>query len=95
MHLQHRHILFIHALLFLLGSYVLNAQVEFPGKPLGMNRHLKAASVIYTLPPPDPLEIDALKESNRDNFAKPLRFAILRRMNLSPEANGSWSQEEI
>jgi len=57
-----------------------------------MNRHLKAASVIYTLPPPDPLEIDALKESNRDNFAKPLRFAILRRMNLSPEANGSWSQ---
>jgi lysyl endopeptidase len=93
MNLHYRHILLLQAFIFLLGSYALHGQVEFPGKPLGINSHLKAASVIYTLPPPDPLEIDALRESNRDNIAKPLSFAIVRQVNLSPEAHGSWSQE--
>lgn len=94
MHLQHRHILYIHALFLLLGSYALNAQVEFPGEPLGINRHLKAASVFYALPPPDPLEIDALTEANRERISKALSFAIIRQVNLSPELNGSWSNED-
>ena len=93
MNLHYRHILLLQAFIFLLGSYALHGQVEFPGKPLGINSHLKAASVIYTLPPPDPLEIAALRESNRDNIAKPLRFAIVRQVNLNPETHGSWSQE--
>ena len=78
----------------MLGSHALTAQVEFDGKPLGINRHLKAATVVYTLPPPDPLEIDALTESNRHRISKALPFAIIRQVNLSPELNGSWSYEE-
>jgi hypothetical protein len=87
------YILLLQVFLFFGGSLTLYGQVEFPGEPLGMNRHLKAASVIYTLPPPDPLEIAAIRESNRDNIAKPLRFAIVRQVNLNPEIHGSWSQE--
>ena len=88
-----RHILLLQAFFFFLGTTNLQAQLEFPGEPLGINRHLKAASVIYALPPPDPLEIAALQESNRDSYTKALRFAIIRQVSLSPEANGSWSQE--
>lgn len=76
-----------------MGASSLYGQVEHPGEPLGINRQLKAANVIYTLPPPDPLKIDALRESNRDNITKPLSFALVRQVNLNPEANGSWSQE--
>ena len=94
MNLQHRHIPLIFALFFLMGSYALHAQVEFPGEPLGINRHLKAASVIYTLPPPDPLEIDALTDPGHDRISKALPFALKRYVNLSPEIHGSWSQEE-
>jgi hypothetical protein len=88
-----RQILLLQTLIFLLGSFSLHGQVEFPGEPLGINRQLKAASVIYTLPPPDPLEISALRESNRLSISKPLSFAIIRQVNLSPEVHGSWSRE--
>lgn len=88
-----RYILLFQLILFFLGTYTLQAQLEFPGEALGINRHLKAASVIYTLPPPDPLEIAALQESTRDSYTKALPFAIIRHVNLSPEANGIWSQE--
>ncbi len=93
MKLHTRYILLLTGFLFFAGSLTLYGQVEFPGEPRGITGHLKAASVIYTLPPPDPIEIAALKESNRNNFAKPLRFALIRQVNLSPEAHGSWSNE--
>ena len=43
------------------ASCVLNGQVQFPGKPLGINTHLKASEVMYVLPPVDPLEIEWLQ----------------------------------
>jgi lysyl endopeptidase len=87
------YILLLQAFLFFAGSFTSYGQLEFPGKPLGIKSHLKAASVIYTLAPPDPLEIDAIIESARDNVAKPLPFAIIRQVNLNPEAHGSWNDE--
>ncbi|MCD4710522.1 MAG: T9SS type A sorting domain-containing protein [Bacteroidales bacterium] len=82
-------------LLFLLssGSSVVNGQLQFPGKPLGINSQMKAAEVMYVLPPPDPIEIEAELELNRMNRLKPLRFALERPVNLSPETHGSWSLE--
>lgn len=93
MKLEYRYIVLTHALFFLLGSTILHSQVEFPGIALGINPHLKAASVIYTLEPPDPFEIDALTEANRDRRSKALSFAIKRHVDISPEIHGSWSQE--
>jgi hypothetical protein len=52
---------------------------------------MKAAEVMYVLPPPDPLEIEAKLELNRRTNSKPLRFALERPVNLSPETHGSWS----
>jgi len=53
---------------------------------------MKAAEVMYVLPPPDPYEIEAQLELNRRSNSKPLRFALERPVNLSPESHGSWSQ---
>lgn len=69
------------------------AQLQFPGKPLGINNQIKAAEVMYVLPPADPVEIEAELELNRVTNSKPLRFAIERPMDLSPESHGSWSQK--
>ena len=79
----------------LLGSAngILNGQIQHPGKPLGLNRQLNAAEVMYVLPPVDPLEIEAELELNRMSHNKPLRFALERPVSLSPESHGSWSQE--
>ncbi|MCK4990598.1 MAG: hypothetical protein KAS29_08935, partial [Bacteroidales bacterium] len=52
---------------------------------------MKAAEVMYVLPPPDPVEIEAQLELNRRTNSKPLRFALERPVNLSPETHGSWS----
>lgn len=93
MKLQTRNILLSQLLILLIALNGLNAQIEAPGKALGINRHLKAASTIYTLPPPDLLQIRALKEENMDSYAKPLRFAIKREVNLHPDVHGSWMQE--
>ncbi len=93
MKLKYWYIAFLQVFLCTAGSLGLQGQVEFPGRPLGINRQLKAARVIYTLPPPDPLEIAALRESARNRVAKPLPFAIIRPVNLNPEMNGSWSLE--
>lgn len=79
-------------LLLLTGvSLSLNAQIQFPGKPMGISNQMKAAEVMYVLPPPDPVEIDAQLELNRGTNSKPLRFALERPVNLSPETHGSWS----
>ncbi len=86
--------LYIRTLLLLLltgGSACLNAQMQFAGKPIGINNQMKAAEVMYVLPPPDPVEIEAQLELNRMSNSKPLRFALERPMNLSPETHGSWS----
>jgi lysyl endopeptidase len=82
-------------LVVLLGSSnnALEGQLQFPGKPMGFNRQLKAAEVMYVLPPLDPLEIEAELELNRSSHLKPLHFALERPVNLSPETHGSWSLE--
>ena len=45
-------------LLFLMGNIPLSAQLQFPGKALGIKTGLKAADVLYVLPPPDYMEIE-------------------------------------
>jgi hypothetical protein len=52
-----------------------------------------ASDVMYILPPPDPLEIEAQLELNRKSYLKALRFALERPVNLSPETHGSWTRE--
>lgn len=79
-------------LLLIAVSTGIFAQLQFPGTPLGINSQLKASEVMYVLPPPDPLEIEAQLELNRISNSKPLRFALERPVNLSPETHGSWSQ---
>ena len=79
-------------LLFLAGSDPAPAQLQFPGSPVGLNKELKAADVMYVLPPPDPLEVEAQLELNRISNSKPLRFALERPVNLSPDTHGSWSR---
>ncbi|MDF1574372.1 MAG: trypsin-like peptidase domain-containing protein [Bacteroidales bacterium] len=89
-------VLHIQVLLLLLlatGSLPLAGQLQFSGKALGLNSGLKAAEVMYVLPPVDPLEIEAEKELNRISHSKPLRFAVERPVNLTPETHGSWSHE--
>ena len=78
--------------LFLAGSLNLIGQIQHPGVPMGFNRQLKAAEVMYVLPPVDPFEIEAELELNRMSHNKPLRFAIERPVSLSPESHGSWSE---
>jgi lysyl endopeptidase len=78
--------------LLLAGSCNLAGQVQHPGKPLGINRQMKASEAMYVLPPVDPLEIEAELELNRVNHNKPLHFALERPVSLSPESHGSWSQ---
>lgn len=80
-------------LLFFAGNKDLFGQLQFPGKPLGIDSRLKAAEVMYVLAPPDPMEIEAEMELNRISHLKPLRFALERIVNLSPETHGSWSQD--
>ncbi len=67
--------------------------MQFPGKAMGINKQMKAAEVMYVLPPVDPVEIEAELELNRRTNSKPLRFALERPLNLSPESHGSWSQK--
>ena len=56
---------------------------------MGINSQMKAAEVMYVLPPTDPYEIEAQLELNRRSNLKPLRFALVRPVNLSPETHGS------
>lgn len=79
-------------LLLSMCSTIVIAQLQFPGAPLGINSQLIAAEVMYVLPPADPMEIEAQLEQNRMTNSKPLRFALERPVNLSPESHGSWSQ---
>ncbi len=80
-------------LLLLAGNQTIKGQLQFPGTAMGINSSLKAAEVMYVLPPVDPMEVEAEKELNRKSHSKPLRFALERPVNLSPETHGSWSIE--
>jgi hypothetical protein len=93
--MSNQHSAFLRSLgLFLLlaGSCNLAGQLQHPGKPVGINRQMKAMEAMYVLPPVDPFEIEAEMELNRVNHNKPLRFALERPVSLSPESHGSWSQ---
>ncbi len=72
----------------------LDAQMQFPGEPVKELQHLKAADVMYVLPPVDPLQIQSLIASNRESVKKPLQFAVERPVQLTPESNGAWSNHE-
>ena len=75
----------------LLGVFSsVRAQMQFPGTPVGPDKHLKAAEVMYVLPPVDPFEVQAGMETNRINHFKSVEFALVRAVDLSPETNGSW-----
>ncbi|MCK5137078.1 MAG: T9SS type A sorting domain-containing protein [Bacteroidales bacterium] len=86
--------------LALLGSILItaiismDAQLQFPGKPMGDYRQLKAADVMYVLPPVDPLEIEAGMLSNESSQKKPFQFAIERPVDISPDLHGSWVKQD-
>ncbi|HER09112.1 MAG TPA: T9SS type A sorting domain-containing protein [Bacteroides sp.] len=79
--------------LFVCGNGTLNAQLQHPGKPFGFEPALKAAAVIYSLPPLDPLELEANRMANDGGDAKVLRFAVERPVDLSPSIHGCWVPE--
>jgi lysyl endopeptidase len=80
--------------LIMWGTGPVFAQLQFPGKPMGDFRRMKAADVIYTLPPVDPLLIESLVSSNRESVRKPLQFAVERPVQLCPESHGGWIEHE-
>jgi hypothetical protein len=82
--------LFIIGSLLLAGILSLEGQLQFPGKPIGKSELYKAGDVMYVLPPVDPLEIEAVQQSNYRSQKKPFIFAIDRPVDLSPESHGSW-----
>lgn len=94
MQLKTSYISIIGGLLFFSMGISLSAQLQFPGRALGLGSRLKAAEVIYLLPPADSLEIEAALEMNRSGIKKALQFALERPASISPENNGSWSREQ-
>ncbi len=80
--------------LLLTGLISLHAQLQVPGKVLGDYSRMKAADVVYLLPPLDPLEEDALKQSGqKPSYSKSLEFAVERPVSLAPDRNGAWIRE--
>lgn len=79
-------------LLLLLAGYS-NAQYSTIGV-LGVHENLDPAELVYVLPLPDPLRIEALKEQNRSSATKALRYALVRPLSISPEYDGVWTREE-
>ena len=74
------------------GVGSLFAQLEYPGSPTGDLRGMKAAEVMYVLPPLDPLYIESLISTGRESTRKSLQFAIERPVQLSPRSNGGWTE---
>jgi lysyl endopeptidase len=72
----------------------MNAQLQYPGRPMGETRQMKASEVMYVLPPVDPLLIESLVIENHQSAKKPLQFAIERQVDLRPETHGCWSVRE-
>ena len=77
-----------------LVSTPLLSQLQVPGKPMGFSNQLKAADVMYVLPPLDPLFVESLVSMNHETVKKPLQFAVERQVHLSPETHGSWVEQD-
>ncbi len=73
------------------GNIAVQCQLQFPGRPMGDVRQMKAADAIYLLPPVDPLEVEAALLTNAGDLLKPFVFALEREVDLSPETQGSWT----
>jgi len=72
----------------LAGPFVpVNAQMEFPGTPMGPSDELKAAEVMYVLPPVDQMEVQARMESNRTSPFKTFEYAMVRSVDISPDGD--------
>jgi len=82
--------LLIAVILFGLGMASVKGQLQFPGSPMGDRSRLKAADVMYVLPPLDPLQIESAMQSSEKGLLKSHQFALERLVNLSPESHGSW-----
>ena len=65
-------------------------QMQFPGEPIGTGIRMKAADVIYVLPPVDPFQIESALQSGEEGYLKPFQFALERMVDLSPEYHGGW-----
>ncbi len=76
----------------LCGRVTAEAQLQHPGRPFGFESSLKAAEVMYVLPPPDPMEVEAGRMDNEREGAKTMRFALERPVGLSPDFHGSWEE---
>lgn len=72
------------------GISSLMGQLQFPGNPMGDRSKLKAADVMYVLPPLDPLQIESANQSSETGFLKSFQFATERWVDLTPESHGSW-----
>jgi len=84
----------LHSIFFLLlGITSLKAQLQFPGKPMDLSGRIKAAQVMYVLPPLDPMELEAVKLANLDRVKKSFVFAMDRPVSLSPESHGTWVEQ--
>jgi len=68
----------------------MQAQIQFPGKPMGGLFRLKAADVVYVLPPVDPMEIEAAKQINLTSDKKVVQFALERPLDIDPANHGKW-----
>jgi hypothetical protein len=75
-------------------SYNSMAQLQQPGKIRGDFRQMKAADIMYVLPPVDPLEVEASKLQNLNSAKKPLKFALERPLQLSPDTHGNWIEQD-
>jgi hypothetical protein len=85
--------LFMSVFLVGCGLSAVNAQLQYPGKPVGDYRKMSAAEVIYLLPPVDPLQVEAAILENREKLNKPFTFALERTLQISPQKQGGWTRE--
>ncbi len=94
MGVTHKYSLLIMLILLGLGTSPLAGQLQFPGSPMGDRSKLKAADVMYVLPPLDPLQIESANQSSESGFLKSYQFAMERGVDLTPESHGSWESFE-
>ncbi len=82
------------AILLSSGGILVHGQVQSPGKIMGDFRNLKAAELIYLLPPLHPLQVEACLQENTEHYNKPLVFAIERPVSIAPATQGLWTQTD-
>ncbi len=94
MGIKYKYSLLSLGLLLGLGMSSLMGQLQFPGSPMGDRSKLKAADVLYVLPPLDPLQIESDMQSSETGHLKSYHFARERLVDLTPESHGSWETFE-